>query len=240
VHVAASLGEYYLAGQAAVSTAGFAAPFSLAAAANATDNFYAGINQLWTGVPQQTAKNKILTAGFGSTVAAYAEPVVNALFDFGAANRVLASSEMLPALGRTPVNAAPNRIQWVDEIQTKYGHAQDYEDAAFGARSNVSTGLRQSPALPYNNPNPNGSNVVKFDGVDPYDPRMLIDRKLNVSTAPGQIEDLQRQAAVLKQNRGYQLRIEVPTEAAARNANKALNKAGVGDAPITVKVVPSP
>ena len=71
-----------------------------------------------------------------------------------------------------------NKIRFVDESSTKYGYAQNYEDAATGARSNVATGLRQVPVLERRLPNGTTS-PVRFDGVEDA---VLIDRKVSVTT----------------------------------------------------------
>jgi hypothetical protein len=75
---------------------------------------------------------------------------------------------------------------------------------------------------------------------DPYDPFVLIDRKLNVTTLSGQLDQLRRQAEALRQNPGHSVRIEVPTNAAATAADRALREAGVRGAPISVQLVPFP
>jgi hypothetical protein len=116
--------------------------------------------------------------------------------------------------------------------------AQDYEDSLIGAASDVATRRRIVPALEYVNPNPRGNPYVRFDAVDPVSPYTLIDRKLNVTTKSGQLDQLRRQANALSQNPGYSLRIEVPNQQAANAANRAIQQAGVRNAPISVYIVP--
>ena len=147
-------------------------------------------------------------------------------------------------LGRAGTATAQTEVVYTLEGRgvaktTRQQLAFDYEDSLVGAASDVATRRRIVPALQYNNPNPRGSNLVRFDAQDPLNPNVLIDRKLNVTTHSGQIRQLERQAEALRQNPGYSLRIEVPTDAAARAARHALDRAIIPDnTPVQIHVVP--
>lgn len=129
----------------------------------------------------------------------------------------------------------PNRgVVNVLENTSKKPAAAAYEDAVPGAYTDVATGQRVVPALRFTNPNPRGTNFVRFDGRDGM---RLIDRKLNLTTKSKQIQDLQRMSEALSQNHPeYQGVIQVPSEAARRAAQRALQKAGVNN--ISIEVVP--
>ncbi|MDP2324857.1 MAG: hypothetical protein Q8N51_12615, partial [Gammaproteobacteria bacterium] len=127
----------------------------------------------------------------------------------------------------------PNRgVAWVSESSTAGPRAEAYQRAATGARSDVATRQPQVPALRFDNPNPRGTNAVRFDGLDP-DGNVLIDRKLSITGRSKQTRDLARMNEALKQNPGQAARIEVPTEAAKRAAESRLRKLGI-DIPVVV------
>jgi hypothetical protein len=116
-----------------------------------------------------------------------------------------------------------------------------YEDAIPGTTYDIATEKKIVPALRYINPNkdPRAKNYVKFDGVDLENPKILIDRKYNVTSQAKQIEGFKRQAECLRQNPDYRLRIEVPNEAKLRKARNALQKAELSDfSRITVVIAP--
>lgn len=83
------------------------------------------------------------------------------------------------------------------------------------------------PALKFDNPNPRGKDYVRFDGRDLEDFKTLIDRKFNATTHSKQVKDMERVVEALKQNPGYKLRIEVPSNNAFNNVNRLLQKADV-------------
>ena len=124
----------------------------------------------------------------------------------------------------------------------KSRRAADYEAALHGATTDVATKRGMVPALRYDhaNPSPWTKPYVRFDGVDPQDARMLIDRKLDATMRSGQRKQMRRAAEALRQNPGYQLRIEVPNKVAARNTWRLIERTGSSDVPITVEVVPFP
>lgn len=117
------------------------------------------------------------------------------------------------------------------ENSRKSTAAQVFEDGVTGAASDVATRRRIVPGLQFDNPNPRGRNVVRFDGVDGTN---IIDRKLNVTTKSKQLGDLQRMSEALRQNPNFNGIIEVPNDSARRAAIRALNKAGVSN--INVRV----
>jgi hypothetical protein len=95
-----------------------------------------------------------------------------------------------------------------------------------GASSDVATQRRNVPALRYDNPNPAGEPVVRFDGVDPTNPRVLIDRKWGVTTKSDQVRKFRDgPLRALEQNPEYRLRIEVPTRRARVDAERLLEYA---------------
>lgn len=129
---------------------------------------------------------------------------------------------------------------------SKSTKARVWEDGATGWRTN-GQGQREVPALRYDNPNRNGgrgNNYVRFDGVDPANPKILIDRKLNVTTKRQQVRKFRDgPLRALEQNREYRLRIEVPTQRAATDARRLVRYATNSDTPhpqIDIVVVPSP
>lgn len=101
-----------------------------------------------------------------------------------------------------------------------------------GARSSLESQRRQVPALLYSNPNPNGRDFVRFDGVDPNNPKILIDRKWAVTTRTQQVGKFRKNVLeALDQNPDYRLRIEVPDERAATDARRLVRKATGEESP---------
>jgi RHS repeat-associated protein len=113
--------------------------------------------------------------------------------------------------------------------------AQAYEDNIPGAASDVKTKKRIVPTLPYDNPNPRGRKVVKFDGFD-VESKTLVDRKWNIVFFPKAQDQLRRMSAALSQNPGYSGVIEVPNQAVYEAALRAVQKAGVSN--ISVRIAP--
>ncbi|MGA7613552.1 MAG: RHS repeat-associated core domain-containing protein [Thermoanaerobaculia bacterium] len=124
-------------------------------------------------------------------------------------------------------------VVWVSERTTAGDTALEYQAGAFGARSSVLTRQNEVPALLFDNPNAVGKPLVRFDGLEG---NTLIDRKLSVTTKSKQLKDLRRVGIALRQNPGYRLRIEVPTEGAARQARRALRLVGLRG--VAIRVVP--
>ncbi len=108
----------------------------------------------------------------------------------------------------------------------------DYQASAGGARSSIAAHKPEVPALRYDNLNPNGKNLVRFDGLEG---NTLIDRKFSITSKSKQLEDLRRMSRALSQNPEYLGRIEVPTQAIANRAKKILENLGIQN--IDVKVV---
>jgi hypothetical protein len=127
------------------------------------------------------------------------------------------------------IKAQDTRIIWLDEAPTKFGYAQEYEDGAIGARSNVTTGQRQVPALQRRLPN-GSTEKVKFDGSEE---NILIDRKVAITTFPKSKIQALRQSEAIQQN-DLTGRWEIPTDAEANRANKFLLNLGINN--ISVKV----
>lgn len=122
--------------------------------------------------------------------------------------------------------------------------SSSYEDSLAGASSDLATQRRNVPALRYDNPNPAGNNFARFDGVDPENPNVLIDRKWGVTTRSDQVSKFQQgPLEALRQNPDYRLRIGVPTQRAATDARRLVRYATGNSNPhpqIDIVVVPYP
>jgi len=116
--------------------------------------------------------------------------------------------------------------------------ARDFEAGTTGAASSLATRQRFVPALKFDNPNPNGASLVRFDGFENLDNGVvqLIDSKTRIvpftqNGAPiitGSVRDqLFRQSAALGQNPGFRAVIELPTEAARKEADQVLIQLGL-------------
>jgi len=125
-------------------------------------------------------------------------------------------------------NEATRGLTRVKENAHMSPEARKYESKALGYMPG------QSPALKYKNPNPNGKNIVKFDGVD-ESTKTMIDRKLAIRGQEKSVDQATRQSKALRQN-GYSGRWEVPNEAERRKAEKLLLDNNIEN--IKVKVVP--
>ncbi|WP_218619617.1 hypothetical protein, partial [Nocardiopsis flavescens] len=71
------------------------------------------------------------------------------------------------------------QVDWVQENASKDANAQACEDGAIGARSRISSGLREVPALDYIDLK-GETRAVKFDGFDEAN-GVMIDRKVGVA-----------------------------------------------------------
>ncbi|MCG8448857.1 MAG: hypothetical protein MI725_04650, partial [Pirellulales bacterium] len=158
-----------------------------------------------------TAAELLTSRSFTTQIDTFSDTRVLSQVDTLGSNRGLTSV----LEGRVDVS----RLSLARQIRTQL--AQDFEDSLIGAASDIATRRRIVPALNFKNSNPRGNPFVRFDGVDPTDPFTVIDRKLNVTTLPGQIRQLQRQSDALQQNPGFNLRFEVPNAQAASNAQNA-------------------
>ncbi len=105
-----------------------------------------------------------------------------------------------------------------------------------------------SPALRYDNPNPNGRSIVRWDGIRvlPDGTVELIDAKTAVGifqtesgmfVPPSFRQQLLRQSAALAQNPGYKGVIEVPNAKAAAEARRTIVGLSIGN--ISVRIRPS-
>jgi hypothetical protein len=66
----------------------------------------------------------------------------------------------------------------VSENSAKSPAATAWENGAF----NPGRAKGEVPALKFDNPNPRGNDFVRFDGIDPANPKILIDRKIAATT----------------------------------------------------------
>lgn len=141
-------------------------------------------------------------------------------------------------------NAAQNRgLTWTRESTGRSSAARAWEDSVPGATSDIATRQRNVPALRYDNPNAAGDPFVRFDGVDPANPKTLIDRKWGVTTKSDQVRKFQEgPLEALRQNPDYRLRIEVPNRKAQVDARRLLDYAtGSKDHPqIDIVIVTPP
>jgi hypothetical protein len=146
-----------------------------------------------------------------------------------------------PQAAGAPAN--PNRgLTWTTERTGRSSAARDWEDSAVGATSDVATQRRNVPALRYDNPNPRGKNLVRFDAVDPINPKVVvIDRKWAVTTKTDQVNKFKSgPLEALRQNPDYRLRIEVPNRKAATDARRLLRYATGSDTHPQIDIVVTP
>ncbi|WLI06920.1 hypothetical protein PSH66_00910 [Pseudomonas sp. FP597] len=87
-----------------------------------------------------------------------------------------------------------------------------FEAGTTGAFSDVLSQRKAVPAIRFDNPNPNGNNFVKFDGIEDINGITLIDRKTALTTFDKQIQSVQRVSAALKQNPGVKAVFEFPNQ----------------------------
>lgn len=111
-----------------------------------------------------------------------------------------------------------------------------FEAGTTGAFSEVLSQRKAVPAIRFDNPNPNGNNFVKFDGVEDVDGITLIDRKTALTSFDKQIQSVQRVSNALKQNPGIKAVFEFPSQKAADRATNILIEQNIRN--ITVRVAP--
>lgn len=126
---------------------------------------------------------------------------------------------------------ARGEIRWVDENSTMSPAAKQYQAGAEGARSNATTKSLQAPELSYRAPD-GTEQVVRFDGAD-IKKRVLIDRKVSVTTFPKSKYQALRQSTALKQN-GFTGRWEVVSEAEALRAKRMLQALNIDNIDVAV------
>ena|GEM_PF-901938 len=154
----------------------------------------------------------------------------------------LSQDRFSPQAMQELTGSAPNRgVTWTTERTGRSSAARDWEDSVIGATSDPSTRMRNVPALRYDNPNPAGSNIARFDGLDPSNPNVLIDRKWGVTTKTDQVDKFRSgPLEALRQNPNYRLRIEVPTPRAATDARRLLRYATGSDIHPQIDIVVTP
>lgn len=141
------------------------------------------------------------------------------------APRQAPTGEEAAAAASGAASLSKNRgLTWTTENTGKSSPAREWEASAPGARpADPVTGMREVPALRIDNPNPKGSNLVRFDGVDSDNPRIVIDRKWGVTTKPDQVDKFRSgPLTALEQNPDYRLRIEVPNRKAQIDTQRLL------------------
>jgi hypothetical protein len=121
--------------------------------------------------------------------------------------------------GARAASDVQGKVRFIDDTPHMSEAARDFEDAATGARSNVSTQKRQVPVLERKLPDGSVADV-KFDGIDG---NVLIDRKRAITTFEKSKEQAIRQSDALRQN-GLTGRWEVLNEREAARARKMLEE----------------
>jgi hypothetical protein len=144
--------------------------------------------------------------------------------------------EILPnpntrVLSGTEANAltTPNRgVIYVQESPVGSQAAQNFQAGCTGAFCDVASQKNAAPTLRYDNPNPNGNNYVRFDGIEKTTDGqgiILIDRKLkladfNDGAKESTASTFRRVDEAVRQNPGYQVVYEFPNQAALDAANR--------------------
>ncbi|WP_205408505.1 hypothetical protein [Xanthomonas arboricola] len=113
-------------------------------------------------------------------------------------------------------------------------NAQDFQAGTTGAFSDIESGKLGVPALRYTNPNENGVNFVKFDGVEKGadgNSVLLIDAKTklaiwNGSTQKSVNDTLLRVKSAVQQNPGYKVVYEFPNAKVEAEARKFIRDSG--------------
>jgi len=121
--------------------------------------------------------------------------------------------------------------------------ARDFESGTSGAYSYTPTQNRVVPALRFDNPN--GTNLVRFDGLEVgADVVNLIDSKTRVVPfdrrgVPFVSENVRKtllaRSTAIAQNPGFAGWIEVPDEAAAREARQVLRQLGINNLRVRIR-----
>lgn len=115
--------------------------------------------------------------------------------------------------------------------------AQDFQAGTTGAFSDVASQKPGVPALRYDNPNANGVNYIKFDGVEKAVDGtnvLLIDAKTKLAiwspaTQKEVMRTLERIESALKQNPGYKVVYEFPNAGVEAAANRFIARQGMSD-----------
>jgi hypothetical protein len=117
------------------------------------------------------------------------------------------------------------KVSWVKENAAMSKEAAKYQAGAAGARKGF------APALTYKNPG--GRGTIRFDGIEK---RTLIDRKLSFYSTDKAKDALLRASSAIRQNKGYALRIEVPTQSAYNRGMSLFDELGITN--IKLRIVP--
>lgn len=112
--------------------------------------------------------------------------------------------------------------------------AQDFQAGTNGAFTDLATGKGGVPALRYTNPNENGVNFIKFDGIETAvdgSSVMLIDAKTKLaiwspSTQKSVLDTLQRVKSAVDQNPGYKVVYEFPNQKVEAQAKAFIRSNG--------------
>lgn len=229
------------------------------------DQAQAGGRTVWNGTSTQTFGGQAIQQAFGISPQA-AELMYGAL---GAAGTLATSNTLLAARGapllsggtatggvlpsldtevltvgqaRNLVGANKGLI-YVQETPVGGQAAQDFQAGTSGAFSDAASQKSAVPALRYDNPNTNGYNYVKFDGIEQGadgSQVLLIDAKTKLaiwsdSTRQSVSDTLLRVDAALKQNPGYQVVYEFPNERVAQQARQFIRDSPYANT-VTVRV----
>lgn len=229
------------------------------------DQTQAGGRTVWNGTSTQTFGGQAIQQAFGISPQA-AELMYGAL---GAAGTLGASNALLAARGAPLLGGATetggvlpsldtkvltvgqarnlggvNRgLIYVQETPTGGQAAQDFQAGTSGAFSDIASQKSAVPALRYDNPNTNGYNYVKFDGIEQGADGgqvLLIDAKTKLaiwsdSTRQSVSDTLSRVDAALKQNPGYKVVYEFPNQKVAQQAQQFIERSRYANT-VTVRV----
>jgi filamentous hemagglutinin len=119
-------------------------------------------------------------------------------------------------------------LVYVTESPRGPSAAQEFQAGTSGSFSDLATQKQAVPALRFDNPNPNGVNYVKFDGIEKAvdgSNILLIDAKTKLaiwspSTQSSVLDTLRRVDAALAQNPGFKVVYEFPNAKVAAEAQK--------------------
>jgi len=114
-------------------------------------------------------------------------------------------------------DGAPGMFYVLEPGQKNPTKPSDAYHLEYPVASDRDTKATWVPALAYYNENSRGNQFVRFDGVNAR-MRTVYDAKWNTTSFPKQKFDIGRQLESLRQNPGWSLVVEVPTQAAKKHA----------------------